>query len=71
MTYFGDPVGQSAITKNKRVYDKIRIPSFSFLGRSCQDLFLAPMMTNTIPPASATPPKMGDNGMVFLVSRVA
>ena len=27
ITYFSDPVGQSAITKNKRVYDKIRITS--------------------------------------------
>jgi hypothetical protein len=60
-----------AITKNKRVCDNIRITSLSFFGESCQGLFLAPMMTNTIPPASATPPKMGDNGMVFLVSWVA
>ena len=37
--YFSDPVGQSAITKNKRVYDKIRITSLSFLGESCQGLF--------------------------------
>jgi hypothetical protein len=71
ITYFSDPVGQSAITKNKRVYDKIRITSLSFLGESGQGLFLAPIMTNTIPLASATPPKMGDNGMVFLVSWVA
>jgi len=57
-----------AITKNKRVDNNIRITSLSFLGESCQGLFLAPMVTNTIPPARATPPKMGGNGMVFLVS---
>jgi hypothetical protein len=39
MTYFSDPVVQSAITKNKRVYDKIPINSLSFLGESCQGLF--------------------------------
>jgi hypothetical protein len=71
ITYFSDPVGQSAITKNKRLYDKIRIIPPPFFKRGCQDLFLAPMMTNTIPPASATPPKIGGKGMVFLVSWVA
>jgi len=39
ITYFSDPVGQFAITKNKRVYDKIRITSLSFLRESGQGLF--------------------------------
>ena len=71
ITYFSDPVGQSAITKNKRVYDKIRITSLSFLGESGQGLFLAPMMTSTMPATRSDPPKIGDKGMVFLTSWVA
>jgi hypothetical protein len=39
ITYFSDPVGQSAITKNKRIYDKILITSLSFLRESGQGLF--------------------------------